>query len=75
MLYSYTGFPNTFTCSNGRCDSHLNVEFQFLPSERNKRNNKVNKRALRPGIAHLSKQAKGQIHYLNKPDYWLKVKG
>ena len=35
----------------------------------------LNKRALRPWVAHLSKQAKGQTHHLNKPDYWLKVKG
>ena len=36
---------------------------------------KRNKRALRPWIAHMSKQAKGQTHHLNKPDNWLKVKG
>ena len=35
----------------------------------------MNKMALRPEIAHLSKQAKGQIHHLNKPDYGLEVKG
>ena len=29
---------------------------------------KENKKALRPGIAHLSKQAKGQTHHLNIPD-------
>ena len=28
-----------------------------------------------PRVTHLSKQAKGQTHHLNKPDYWLKVKG
>ena len=28
-----------------------------------------------PWVAHLSKQAKGQTHHLNKPDYWLKVNG
>ena len=28
-----------------------------------------------PSIAHLSKQARGQTYHLNKPDYWLKVKG
>ena len=33
------------------------------------------KRALRTLVAHLSKQAKGQTHHLNKPDYWFKVKG
>ena len=34
-----------------------------------------NKRALRPWIAHLIKQAKDQIHNVNKPDYWLKAEG
>ena len=43
----------------------------------------LNKRPMRPRIAHMSKQAKGQTHHLNKSDclelsnyerYWLKAK-